>query len=281
MFAAEAGTNARGWCRQCHYFSWADEGQEPLDPERIEKANRERVRLLQDENLRIRDKLRRIADSDFWRRWHSEMTAEQRKLWHRQGVIDFFIDYYNLGYCADHTTYYDGQEWHSPTMTIPHYWLDWELVNIQHRLLRPPEAGDKYRQMAGVPASLFLTEPEERLTGAVLVVEGAKKAIVTYTHLGTEPLGFRLNVVAVPSKTPSGTMLDQLKDADPVYLMLDPDAYLPAAKGRRAAVATIARKLSPERVRLIKLPAKPDDFFTMYGGETDDMAGYLKSAVKA
>ena len=210
------------------------------------------------------------------------MEPAHRELWIKQGIIEYFIDYYSLGYCANHSTYYNGQEWHSPSMTIPHYGPGWNLTNIQHRLLNPPEPGDKYRQMAGVPSAMFLTEPDEPLTGGVLVVEGAKKAIVTYTNIDPD---LKLNVVAIPSKTPSADMLALLVDADPVYLALDPDAYWPVntkdGKQLAPAVNRVASKLDRSRVIIVKLPCKPDDLFTQYGGKKEDLTPFIKQGVKA
>lgn len=277
MFGGDNTSNARGFCRQCNYFSWADEdlpGERP-SREQIEATTKERLRLLEIEHQRIKDKLQRVADSDFWRRWHDNMEPSHRQMWERQGIEPYFIDYYSLGYCADHETYYNGQEWHSPSMTIPHYGAGWTLTNIQHRLLNPPEPGDKYRQMAGIPAAMFLTEPEEKLSGPVLVVEGAKKGIVTYTNLGTES-GL---VVAIPSKTPSPDMLEKLIDCEPIYLALDPDAYFQTITkdGRKIPpmVNRIGAKLDGRAIA-VKLPVKPDDFFFIHGGKPVDMMAYIK-----
>lgn len=278
MFGAEPTRNARGFCRQCGFFSWADEDLPTERPsrEQIEAATAERLRLLEIEHGRIKEKLQRVADADFWKRWHDDMEPVQRGMWYEQGINDWAIETYRLGYCADYTTFYNGEDWHSPTMTIPHYGPAWELVNIQHRLLNPPEPGDKYRQMAGIPAAMFLTEPDVPLTGAVLVVEGAKKAIVTYLNIGHE-----LTIVGIPSKSPSIDMLEKLDSCEPVYLALDPDAYYPVISkdGRKSppAVSRLAAKLG-SRARIVKLPVKPDDFFFIHEGRAGDMAAFIKQA---
>lgn len=278
MFGGDNGTGARGWCRQCSYFAFADDDQNRPSPEQIQIATAERLRLAEQENRRIKEKLQRIADADFWKRWHDDMEPKHRELWERQGIIEYFQDYYRLGYCPDYKFHYGSEEKHSPTMTIPHYGPAWELVNIQHRLLQPPEPGDKYRQMAGVPAAVFLTEPDEPLVGGVLVVEGAKKAIVTYSNIDTK---LKLTVIAFPSKTPSSSMLEILDRAEPIYLALDPDAYGTAGAKGKPAVNRIADRLGRERILLVKLPVKPDDFFVLFGGETIDFTRYLKTAVRA
>lgn len=267
----QKGLGARAWCRQgCNggKIIFADDDLDyEYDPAVVMATTAERLRLSELENQRIREKLQRIGDADFWMRWHNDMEPSHIDLWKQQGIVDYFINYYKLGYCADHTTYYNGIEYHSPTMTIPHYGPNWKLTNIQHRLLNPPVAGDKYRQMAGVPSAMFLTEPDQPLSGQVLVVEGAKKAIVIYTHLGNDAG----QIVAVPSKTPSAEMLELFVNCDPVYLALDPDAY----KGH---VQRIAERLGPERVRFVHFPAKPDDLLVEYGLEGRDLIKYIKRA---
>lgn len=280
MFPSEPGHNARGFCRQCGYFSWADEDTPEYKPtrEQMEAANRERLRLYELENRRIKEKIRRIASSDFWKHWHSDMSDGQRELWHKEGIVDWAIEEYKLGFCQDHIAFHDGAEWHTPTLTIPHWGSGWELVNIQHRLLNPPEPGDKYRQTAGLPAAMFLTEPDKELKGAALVVEGAKKAIVTMLHIG----GKDLRVVGLPGKSPSGEMLSQLDKCEPVYLCLDPDAYVPTrtkdGKPVKPAVNRIVERVGRERARIVKLPCKPDDLLTKYGGTAADLMAYLKIA---
>lgn len=274
MFAADNGHGARGWCRQCHYFAFADDDQEQPSAEAIRIATAERLALTEKENKRIRDKIHRIADSNFWQAWHTDMAPEHRELWIQQGINEWAIETYQLGYCPDHKTMHNGQEWHSPTMTIPHFAPGWKWVNLQHRLLNPPEPGDKYRQMAGLPSAMFLTEPDEAPSGPTIVVEGAKKAIVCYLNLAP-----KYGVVAVPSKTPSQDILDQLKDADPIYLMLDPDAYITDGK-TVPAINRILKRLHG-RARIVQLPVKPDDFFTMYRGDSRDMTLFIKQAVAA
>ena len=273
LFAADSKGNARGWCRRCGHFEWADEGSDTVgpSPEAIAAAEAERTRLAKLELLRQQEKIKAIEEAAYWKAWHDSMTAEQRRLWHQQGIIDYFIDYYDLGYTTHHTYYHDGEQLLSPAMTIPHYGEDWHLTNIQYRLTDPAPGAGKYRQTAGLPAAMFRVEPEQPLTGATLIVEGAKKAIVAYTHLGTKPLGVPMTVVGLPSKSPSGEMVEQLADAEPIYLGLDPDTYQDGSAQR------VGRKLG-NRVRYVHFPAKPDDLIVEYGLQGSDLKKYLRRA---
>jgi len=279
LFARSGKDNARVWCRRCGYFEWADQN-EKQDEAQLQRVNEERAKLAQREERRLRSKIEALQQAAYWRGWHDAMTDQQRAMWRAQGVIDFNIDYYKLGYCPDYVYNHAGDQYHSASMTIPHYGEGWQLVNIQHRLLAPVAGAGRYRQMSGLPASMFRTEPGEKLAGAVLVVEGAKKAIVTYTHLGLKPLGRQMLIVGVTSKAPSKEMLAELANCEPVYLALDPDAYL--SNDRSApAVNRVANRMGRERVRIVKLPCKPDDMLTMYGGTGEDLIAFLKVATAA
>lgn len=275
MFSPEPGKNARGWCRACSFFAWADEGEDYSrpSPEAIAAAQAERERLAAEELERTKAKLRAIQASPFWREWHDRMTTEQRRLWQQRGLCDYLIDYYALGYRTDYTLAWNGQQWTSPALTIPHYGDAWSLTNVQYRLQEPPPGAGKYRQTTGLPAAMFRTEPEQALTGAVLVVEGAIKSIVLYQHLGSAPLDFPLSIVGIPSKTPSASMLQELKDAEVVYIGLDPDAYDGSAQ-------RMGQKLGRDRVRYVHFPAKPDDLIVQYGLDGDALKKYLRAATR-
>lgn len=272
LFAAAGGHNARVWCRRCGFFEWADQDERP-DPVKIAQARELQASYAQAEAERIAAKVQALQEAAYWRGWHDAMSQQQRALWNQQGIIDFAIDYYSLGYNPSYTYQHDGREYSTPTMTIPHHREGWELVNVQHRLLKPAQGAGKYRQMAGLPAAMFRTEPDEPLRGAVLVVEGAKKAIVVYTNLGMKPLGFPMQIVAVPSKTPGREMLQQLVDCEPIYLALDPDAYDGSAQ-------RVGERLGCERVRYVHFPAKPDDLIVQYGLSAQDLKKYLTRATR-
>lgn len=284
MFAADGQHGERGWCRRCGHFEWADDpsGSGP-SPEAIAAAEAERTRLAKQEIERQQSKIEAIEQAAYWKAWHQKMTDEQRAMWHRQGIGDSLIDAYRLGYVTHHTYYHNGQEWRSPAMTIPHYGDDWHLTNIQYRLTEPVNGAGKYRQTAGLPAAMFRVEPDVALEGPVIVFEGAKKSMVVYQHMGVKPLGFRLQMVGVPSKTPSGDMLEELADCEPIYLALDPDAYEPTktphGKVLPPAAARVGRKLG-DRVLYVQFPEKPDDLIVQYGLSGDDLKKYLRRATR-
>lgn len=273
MFAPSGGKNARGWCRRCGYFSWADDGAK-IDPAKIAEAEIIRREYMLLEHDRITQKIKELERAAFWRGYHEAMTEQQRQLWRDVGIDNYLIDYYKLGYTSDKPYLFAGDEYHSPAMTIPHYGPSWHLTNVQYRLMTPEPGAGKYRMTAGIPAAMFITEPDEPIKGPCLLMEGAKKAIVTYQSIGNQ----RMAIVAVPSSSPQVEMLEQLKDCDPVYVCLDPDAYTPAAKGMKPAVNRLARHLGKERVRIVNLPVKADDLFVLHDGTAQDFQQFIRHA---
>jgi hypothetical protein len=73
---------------------------------------------------------------------------------------------------------------------------------------------------------------------------------------------------------PGIDLLSGLANADPLYICLDPDAY----EGRNSAVKRLAKMLGKVPKRLIKLPTKADDFFTIHGGSAFDFQDYIDLA---
>lgn len=275
-FWERQGQASNFWCRRCGFQGFTDDNKPAYrpDPQRIADLEAMRKREATREAERLKNKIEALQDAAYWQGWYDAMSEQQRQLWQEQGIIDYFIDYYKLGFCPDYQYQHGGRLLHSPSMTIPHYGPGWQLVNVQHRLLDPADGAGKYRQMAGLPASMFRTEPDEKLTGPVLVVEGAKKAIVAYTHLGPDIQGVKAAFVGVTSKTPSADMLAELVDCEPVYLALDPDAY----QGRKCAASRAAERLGRERVRFVQFPAKPDDLLVEHGLTGRDLKKYIRQA---
>lgn len=279
LFAADATGNARVWCRQCGHFEWADadSNQRPSEQE-IEQYKKMRIKLAQRERERTEQKIKELQQSAYWQGWHDAMTDTQREYWRRAGIPDSLQDWFKLGFVEDRTFSANGEPFHSPAMTIPHFDVGWKAVNVQYRIVNPPAGIGKYRYTAGLPAPLFLTEPDKEIGGRTLLVEGAKKAIVTWAHVGSE-----LNVIAVPSKAPGQNLIERLANCEEVYLAMDPDAYVVTRSNGKMIAPAINRiaKMLRGRSRIVKLPVKPDDLFTLYGGNKRDFMAYVNQAVRA
>lgn len=190
-----------------------------------------------------------------WKDYQAHLAKdEHRAKWWARGVPDSYLSYWHLGYDPNFRYWYDDVEYHSPTLTIPLFNLGWELMGIQHRLLKPINPGDKYRpEKGGIPAAPFIANPDGNLTGKTMVVEGAIKSMVVYSKMDDE----KLQVVGMPGMNPKPEMVQKfLGAAEPIYICLDPDA-LPQAQ-------QMARDLGRERCRIVEVPAKVDDLMLRY-----------------
>ncbi len=279
IHAADSQYNARGKCRRCGHFEWVDQGEpQSFDPLRIQQQEELRRIAAAEEQRRLRERLDELRDREYWRGYHDAMRENHRALWRQAGIPDEFQDYWQLGFKARYS-----EEIPSPALTIPYFDPGWEATNLQFRLTNPPRPNDKYRFSSGLKPGLWLTNPDESPSGPCLVLEGMKKAGVVYLRLAART-DSRLCVVAVPSKTPSDEMLNRLTGCDPIYLALDPDAYI-GRRGKdgrqtKSEAARVADKLGKERVRMVNLPAKADDLFLDYQFTPDMFMNYVRQATR-
>jgi hypothetical protein len=239
-----------------------------IDPQaelvrKIEYAKRTQERL-QEEINRAEAVLEDLKTSRVWERYHEQQTEYSIHWWEHRGVPAYYQEWWKLGFIPDFTL----GEYHTPAMTMPIFAPGWECVNVRMRLVNPPDEGGKYRPYkAGLPAPLFVADPDKQVKGKTLVVEGEIKSMVSYIT-ADDPT---LQVVGMPGKNPSSKIIDKLKDCDPLYLCLDPDADSDAVAG----------ELGKERVRIIKLPEKIDDLILNNGLGKEWMSKLISLARKA
>lgn len=278
----DAYGGARGKCRRCGYFAWAEEedNDPPKDyftPEEVDKINKEidlRKALAEKEQKRLRRKIQALREESYWRGYHDAMSDEQRALWRKEGIPDQLQDRLMLGYVPNKKIYCNGSFMEIPAMSIPYFEVGWDIVNVQYRLVKPSDDprydfvdGDKYRFTSGLIAPTYVVDPDEKPKGKVIAVEGAKKAIVVYLHVVLKMNKPEFSVVAFPSKMPNERQIKELADAEVIYLGLDPDAndYMP--HGDQTYVERAVDMIGPERTRVVDWPVKPDDMVNEYGSD--------------
>jgi len=281
LFSTSGGHNARVWCRRCGHFEWADQHTNARpNPAKIQAAQELRAALAEQEAARLRAKIDELRTSAYWKGYHDAMREPHRALWRQAGIPDEFQNFWELGFVEEKRIKYDGNEYTSPAMSIPYFIPGREPINIQYRLTNPPIPSDKYRFSYGLKPDLWLAEPDDKPANICLLMEGMKKAAVTFIEVVARA-DKRMSVVAVPSKRPGRDMLKSLDNCDVVYLLLDPDAYVSTKnKNGRYTKPAINRliKMVGKRARVVKLPVKADDFFTMYGGTAVDFMSYINQA---
>ena len=250
----------RGYCRRCMYQDFADSDQRTFKITAEERAHWLQERLTREEQAKqeAEHAIALLRREDAWLRWHETMSPQGYQFWASKGVEEWAINYYRLGYCESRTVWANGVEYVTPTATIPIFAPGWELVNVRHRLVNPPSPGDKYRpDRVGLPSALFLTDPDKQPEGECILVEGEIKAIVLRENISN----LNVTIVGLPGKNPRKDLLDKLVRCDRIHIVLDPDATPQAID--------IAKTLGVKRARVVSLPVKPDDAFTLYN-ETEE-----------
>jgi len=261
------GGPPRAWCRQCDWkITGSQLNGKTLSHQERTEARESYYKWLEEENQRLRKKLAWLQKQDFWKAWHDDMTDMGKKLWHEAGINDYMIKTHKLGYTKDRYESCGG------AMTIPYLHND-NIQTLQFRLRQPPSTGDKYRFLKGTRSTWFYPYPNDEIEGVVLVTEGVKKAMVTWQTIAMlnkfEYNGKDITIVATPAKHVPNHMLDELKKAELIIWLLDPDALV-KGKGKQSALMRNAEAVGVEKSRVVRTVAKIDDMILEHslGGET-------------
>lgn len=280
-----------GWCRSCGY-TWVPgkgKGKEwRPDPETAARWEAERRQAEERRMSEAAAALDMLLHERCWETYHASLTPEVRATYRARGIPDDWQDYWELGYCPAFTVNYrDGEAWlsyESDTLSIPVFSPEGgPICSLRHRLLHPQRPQDRYRPgFRGLPAVPFIADRDRKLSGPLLVVEGEIKAMVTFITLDTTDL----QVIGLPGKAPDLDMLAKFANCDPVYLALDPDAFVLSQQERRSRhpltpAQRITQALGLERVRWMRLPDKIDDLIVSGCLGRGEISALLRGARRA
>lgn len=276
----ESGTGrsgkARGWCRRCGHLEFADDqiGKHWSNEQR-EEADRARREYAANENERLQAKIKWLQQQDFWRDWHHNMEPAKKELWHSHGIGDWAIDMHKLGFTDERYDSCGG------ALTIPYFRND-KIQTLQFRLIDPPHIGDKYRFESGTTAAWFMPFPYGDIEGVVVVLEGAKKALVTWEKADdVKYKGKSVTFIATPSKNVPARLFDELGNVELLIWMLDPDAYTPThnnGKKLRPAINRNIELAGSDRSLIVRTVAKIDDMFLEHNLEPDVFQNMINQA---
>ena len=197
--------------------------------------------------------------------YHNSMTEWMKSEWERRGVPESWQGFYYLGGCPDKVIMFKGAEYHTPTLTIPIFDEQREVLNIKHRLVNPPKPTDKYRpEREGLGAfPPFLAYPEMGYDGgAIWVIEGEIKAMVSYIHANNSDWQF----IGVPGRSQYKPLVEKLAGKN-VIVVPDPGAEKDASDFCKAVHG-----------RWLQLPDKIDDFILANGYDGDAFRAWEKQA---
>lgn len=241
----------------CRYLGGGDIAG---DPESVRRLAEQRKIRAEAEYLAAKQRLdKAVADLErvkAWEAYHANLDRipAARTLWLRRGIPETWQDFWQLGYSDSFTVWEAAEDyrwqpaWTTQTLTIPIFEPGWKIATIRHRLLHPPDPGDKYRpDRAHLKSFPFVADPDRKIRGPVLIVEGEIKGMVAFIT-ADDP---RMQVLGIPGKQQFTKFVDLLSDADPLYIMPDPDGEDYARK--------LVQKLGSTRCRIIRLRMKVDD----------------------
>jgi hypothetical protein len=263
----------RLWCRRCGLVAFASSFERNStfgrpSPEQLEKWRQKQIIKEEARKRSAERALAHLRDEKLWERYFNEAGEVGRSYWLKRGIPQAWQDWWKLGWCADYTAWRDGAEYHTASATIPIFDPHWQLLNVKHRLLRPPHDTDKYRyELTGQGANaLFLADPEANLAGPIVAIEGEIKAAVVKATLDD-----MTTIVGLPGMTPGPAIIKTLSEAESVILVLDPGG------------AAQARKLAGEIGRgktKVWIPAagKVDDNILEMGATKYDVQRWLSMA---
>lgn len=249
------------WCRQCGLGGYVNhEVKSTLTADQLADIERRKRQAKQVEIDRNRTALEQLQAKRNDLVYHRNLNGNSDYVQRKWGITDYTIDEFKVGYCNACPTYP-----RSDSITAPYYWGE-KLINIDHRLSSPDRENDKYRpEMTGLPTAIFnanIIADEEWL----ILVEGAFKTMVLCQN--------GLPAIGTPGATnykliKASLKLFSLKQI--IYVALDP--------GVEPAATKIAKLFGAAKLqaRLVSIPTKPDDFFTLYGGTADQFCQYLEA----
>lgn len=255
LLKSNATGGPMGWCRNCG-GKWHPGRSDQFTREQKLAWVKEREEIELRRKGEVEKALAFLRQEARWLEYNAALTEGAIAYYRARLISDYWIYYWKLGYVKNKTVNTPMGAWITPAFSIPIMAPETgDVVNIKYRLLNPPSPHDKYRPEYGLPMTMFVADHSKKIQGKTLLVEGEFKAMTTYITLDDADI----NVIGLPSKSPGQYVIDQLKDCDPIYLCLDPDAD----------DSIIINKLGPGRVRTIKLADKIDDMIIKgYIGKT-------------
>lgn len=273
MWTNATGKNkVMGWCRKCGYV-WFPDGDRPMKPHEFEQWRKDALAAEEKRKAEAERAIQLLKSEKVWQYYHESLNQWARDVIKSWGIYPEWADFWELGLYADYTCYnrQDG-EYHTPAITIPIWQQDWDLRNIKVRTLNPKREGDRYRSLYKVGADFPFVALPDLKSDTVLVTEGEKKAMVTAQYVNNA-----MQVVGVPSKTPSAEALRVLDNYGKIFLCLDPDAR----KQEKNGVSPLKRMvdlLGKERVLVVNLPDKVDDMIVQNGLKISEALRYARPA---
>lgn len=208
-------------------------GNVTSDPEAMIKSAAERFERSKQEHKEAADKMEarrfELRQESRHKYYHETMQEWARLEWVKRGLDESWQGFWTLGSCDDKKIMVKGEEYHTPTITIPLVDREYNLLNIKHRLINPPKINDKYRPERDGLGTFppFIAFPDLGYDAdTILIMEGEIKAMVTATI--TPDAGWQF--IGVPGQDSYDKLPVDLFGGKRVIVVPDPGAELKAWK---------------------------------------------------
>lgn len=273
-------SNPRAWCRVCGEMFWPNQapGYKPPTAEQLYQWTQER---LAQEEARKRSAERAIANlksSRLWERYQEQMGKEGKEYWEKAGIPSAWQDVFRFGWCPEFRFMHKTELFVRPSATIPIFGLNWEPLQIKHRIIWEPSAppelqSDKYRpEIKDVGSPFFLCDPSKEIEGEIIVVEGEKKAAVVKVTLDDSPEP----VIGLPGIEPDRERLSMFDKAERILLVTDP------GEKNRKKTWDLCKLLGKQRCRVcIPNRGKIDDLIVESGMTKFELRSLFRQAIPA
>ena len=263
-----------GWCRSCGYI-WTPTTERKPTREEVEQWRQEQIRQEMERKQAAERALELLNNEQLWERFVAAATQQSRDVCKSWGIPDQWQEYLKLGFIPDYKVFKGDDTYHSPAITIPVWWAGDKVQNIKIRVLNPRDSNDRYRNWYKTGEQYFYMPVHdiEFTAGGVILVEGEKKAMVAEIYNTTN-----YRVIGMQSVKPDPDLFRLLADCEPVYIIPDPDAFIPKPNGGECGIDYLVRNVGRERSRIVRLPVKLDDGIIKHGLELDK---YIRMATRA
>lgn len=239
---------------------------------RLEEARLEEIAATQRKEARLRELQETERHLVYCKQRAESQWAQE--MWTQAGLDEGLQDFFYLGANEDFRYWEKKIEYHSPTLTIPYFDEHMNPIFINHRLVNPINPKSKYRpDVSGIDVPDFLSIPTMGYDGdLVIVVEGAKKAMVTWSKAPTET-----QVIGVSTQGAYKQLEEKLKGKVGKKVIVIPDPDKPTEKNEK--VLTQSRDLARAvGGKILRIPEKVDDFIVRAGISSDSFYKLLKQA---
>jgi len=234
----------------------------PPTTQELEKFRQQRETEAEAKLRSAQHELDLLRDAKLWEQYHDQLRENERQWWRSQGIPDCYQAIWGLGWNYERNA-----------ASIPLFGYGWTFENIKYRLSDTSKGKYRYH-ISGLPAPMFICDPDKPVEGHVIAAEGEKKSMVLAITLD-DPDAV---VVGIPGLSPSSAITDTLAKAERVTLILDPDADTPGKDGW-SPMGRLVRDIGRGKCRTLILPEKVDDILIAMAATKWDAQQMLRQAV--